>query len=205
MALQLSLLKSISSYSVLTLIDNTGDYDASSNVGGWGTPNIELSEVNYAHLIINTPSNSIKDIDIIADLGIDFSTVEQADLVYNIESSLLGRDLNELLEDGIYTIQYRISTDSTWVEGASTNYSINVAVATYFEVQKKVFESIATIPDIYNCSKCCTLQLKDIVTQHMMLQSLAAAAEYAYLLEFTNILTTLQQIVSFDTELICNC
>ena len=63
MALQLSLLKSISNYSVLTLIDNTGDYDASNNVGGWGTPNIELSEVNYAHLIINTPSNSIKDID----------------------------------------------------------------------------------------------------------------------------------------------
>lgn len=205
MALQLVLTKSISNYSILTLVDSTGDYDVTDNPGGWGAPNTALSAVNYAHLIIETPSGSVYDIDIEADLGIDFSTVTSDELIYNVSSDMLGRDTNELLDDGIYTIEYRISTDSSWVEGAGTNFSINVAVATYFEVQKKVFESIATIPDLYSCSKCCTLQLKDIVTQYMMLQALVAASEYAYLTEFTNILTTLEQITSFDTELICNC
>jgi hypothetical protein len=205
MALQLVLTKSISNYSILTLVDSSGDYHVTDNPGGWGAPNISLSDVDYAHILVETPSGSVYDIDLVADLGIDFNTIASDELIYNISSDLLGLDTNALLTDGIYTIEYRISTDATWVEGAVTNYSINVAVATYFEVQKKVFESIATIPDLYNCSKCCTLQLKDIVTQYMMLQALIAASEYAYLTEFTNILTPLQQITSFDTDLICNC
>lgn len=208
MALELVLKKSINNYSILTLVDSTGDYDATNNPGGWGGDNIALTDVNYAHILINTPSSNgltYVDIDLMGDLGIDFSTITSDELIYNIPSDMLGRNTNELLEDGIYTIEYRISTDSSWVNGSAANSVINVEVATYFEVQKKVFESIAKIPDLYNCNKCCTLELKDIITQYMMLQALIAASEYSYTTEFTNILTTLQQITSFDTEIICNC
>jgi len=205
MALELVLTKSISNYSILTLIDSTGDYDVTDNPTGWGAPNTALSAVNYAHIIIQTPSSAVYDIDIMAGLGIDFSTISSDELIYNISSDMLGKNTNELLEDGIYTIEYRISTDATWVDGAVSNSVITAAIATYFVVQKDVFENIALIPDLYGCSKCCTMKLKDIITQYMMLQALVAASEYAYLTEFTNILTTLKQIVSFDTELLCNC
>ena len=206
MALSLSLTKTITDYSVLTLIDNTGAYDVSTNPNGWGAPNVELSDVNYAHLLITTPTSvGALDIDIVADLGIDFSTVTEDELIYNVTNDLLGGTLGATLDDGIYTVEYRISTDATGVEGAVTNYTRTFQLGTYYQVQAAVFQNIATIPTFYTCSKCCSLRLKNLVTQFMMLQALIYASDYAYLTEFTNILTTLEQILSFSTDLICDC
>lgn len=202
MSLQLSINKSISNYSILTLIDSTGDYDAVDNLGGWGSPNITLNQVLYAFIKIVSPKGTIYSIDIINQLGIDFNTIISDELVYNIPSSMLGRDTNDVLEDGIYTIEYLISDKTDWEEGDPV---IKFNLATYFEVQRDVFKNVALIPDIYMCERCCTLKLKDIIGQHMMLQSLILASKYSYLIEFNNILETLKQIVSFDTDLICKC
>lgn len=206
MALSLSLTKTITDYSVLTLIDNTGAYDVSTNPTGWGAPNIALSAVQYAHLLITTPSNTVAvDVDIISDLGINFATVTDEELIYNVTNDLLGGTLGSTIDDGLYTVEYRISTDASWVEDAATNYTVTVQLGTYYQVQAAVFENVSTIPTFYSCSKCCSLQLKDIVTQFMLLQALIYASDYAYLTEFSNILTTLEQVLSFSTDLICNC
>jgi len=207
MALSLALTKTVTDFSVLTLVDNSGNYDVDTNPTGWGAPNIELSSVQYAHLLITPPTTSQVDIDIINDLGIDFSTITSEELIYNITYDLLvsGGTAGTTLEDGIYTVTYRISTDASWVEGAATNYTVTVNFGTYYVVQALVFQNVATIPNFYNCSKCCDLQLKDVVTQFMLLQALIYASEYTYLTEFSNILTTLQQVTSFDSDLICNC
>ena len=140
-----------------------------------------------------------------ADLGIDFNTIAEDELIYNITNDLLGGTIGSTIDDGIYEVEYRISTDNTWVEGAATNYTITVQLGTYYQVQAAVFENVATIPSFYSCSKCCSLQLKNVVTQFMMLQALIYASDYAYLTEFSNILTTLEQVLSFNTDLICNC
>lgn len=200
MALVLSLTKTITDYSVLTLVDNTGDYDATTNPNGWGVSNTALTAVDYAHLIITDPSGNVYDVDIIADLGINFATVQSDELIYNVTADLLGGTLGNTLADGIWTVLYEVSDDA----GATTT-SLTVQLGTYYQVQALVFQNIATIPAFYSCNKCCTLQLKDIVTQFMMLQALIYASDYTYLTEFTNILTTLQQITSFNLDLICDC
>lgn len=197
MALTLSLTKNITNYSVLTLVDNTGAYDAGTNPGGWGSPNMALADVDYATLTITAPDTTVYTIDILVDLGIDYST---DDLIFNVTADLLGGTLGDTLADGIWTVLYEVSDD-----GGTTTTELTVQVPTYYQVQVLVFDNIATIPSFYTCQKCCDLKLKDIVTQFMLLQALVYASEYAYTTEFTNILTTLQQITSFDLDLICNC
>jgi len=202
MALELSLTKNISDYSVLTLIDNTGAYNATTNPTGWGATNTALSAINYAVLVITTPGGvQCPPVDIIADLGINFATATVNDLIYNITGSMLGGTDGDTLADGIWTVHYEVSIDG----GVTILEDLDTQVATYYQLQVLVFENIATIPDLYECNNCCTMKLKDIVTQFMLLQALVYAAEYSYLTEFTNILTTLQQITSFDADLICDC
>jgi len=197
MALTLSLTKNITNYSVLTLVDNTGAYAAGTNEGGWGAPNMALNAVNYAVLTITAPDTTVYTIDILVDLNINYAT---DDLIFNVTADLLGGTLGDTLADGIWTVLYQVSSNA----GVDTT-DLTVAVPTYYQVQVLVFDSIATIPSFYTCSKCCNLKLKDIVTQFMLLQALIYASEYAYITEFNNILTTLQQVTSFDLDLICNC
>lgn len=197
MALELSLTKNITNYSVLTLVDNTGVYDAVTNPTGWGSPNMALANVDYAHLEITTPGDVLYDIDILSDLGIDYST---DDLIFNVTADLLGGTLGDTLADGVWTVVYKVSDDA----GVTTT-DTTVRIATYYQVQILVFDSIATIPTFYLCKGCCSMKLKDIVIQFMMLQALVYAADYAYITEFKNILITLQQITSFDLDLICDC
>ena len=201
MALVLSLTKTITDYSVLTLVDNTGDYNVTTNPNGWGAPNLVLANIDYAKLTVTTPTGTVlPTIDIITDLGIDFATVLSEELVYNLTNDLLGGTLGSTIADGIWTVLYEVSDDA-----GVTVTSLTVQLGTYYQVQALVFQNIATIPTFYSCNKCCTLQLKDIVTQFMMLQALIYASDYTYLTEFTNILTTLQQITSFNLDLICDC
>jgi len=197
MALELSLTKNITDYSVLTLVDNTGAYDAGTNPTGWGAPNMALADVDYAVLTITAPDATVYTVDILADLGITYAT---DDLIFNVTADLLGGTLGDTLADGIWTVLYQVSDDA----GVTTT-DLTVAVCTYYQVQVLVFDHIALIPGFYSCQKCCSLQLKDVVIQFMLLQALIYASEYAYITEFTNILTTLQQITSFDLDLICNC
>jgi len=197
MALELSLTKNITDYSVLTLVDNTGAYDAGTNPTGWGAPNMALADVDYAVLTITAPDATVYTIDILVDLGITYAT---DDLIFNVTADLLGGTLGDTLADGIWTVLYQVSDDT----GVTTT-DLTVAVCTYYQVQVLVFDHIALIPGFYSCQKCCSLQLKDVVIQFMLLQALIYASEYAYTTEFTNILTTLQQITSFDLDLICNC
>ena len=201
MALVLSLTKTITDYSVLTLVDNTGDYNVDTNPNGWGAPNLELSDIDYAKLTVTTPEGTtLPTIDIILDLGIDFSTINSDELIYNLTNDMLGGTLGSTIVDGIWTILYEVSDDS----GVTTT-SLTIRLGTYYRVQAEVFKNIAKIPEFYSCKRCCTLQLKDVVTQFMLLQALIYASDYTYLTEYENILTTLQQVVSFNLDLICNC
>jgi hypothetical protein len=205
MALETIITRTIVDYTTLTLVDSTGDYNVTTNPTGWGAPNIALTDVLYAHLVITTPSLTVFDIDIIGDLGLNFATVTSDELIYSIPSSLLGQLSDEILIDGVFNVEYQISTDASWVDGAATNYTNLSLVPTWFTVQQQVFENIGTIPNLINCSKCCNIAVKDINTQFLMLQALIYASSYAYLDEFNTILTTLQQILSFDLAQVCNC
>jgi len=203
MALTLVLASSNADTTQLTLTDSTGAY-AVDNTGGWGAPNITLGSVLYAHLIITDPSDVEYDIDIINDLGIDFTTIGADGLIYEVTHDLIGGTLGATLEDGIYEVEYRISDSATWDDGGN-DYSIVINVMTYYTVQGQVFERIAEIPTYYKCADCDNLYVKETTTMFMLLQSLIAASTYSTTVKFELILEALQDIISFDATLDEDC
>lgn len=206
MALSLSLSQSITNYTSLTLTDASGEYNVSTNPTGWGARNIAISAVQYAHLIITMPNAVVIDVDIMTDLGIDFSTATYADLVYNV-SYLLLTGTDALMPDGVYNIEYRISTDASWVEEAVTNYTVTANVMTYYVVQESVYNRIKLIPTYYTCSDCNNQFVKETSTIFMLLQALIASTQYSNTVRFSEILSALTDIMLFDTTNCssCNC
>jgi len=206
MALTLSLSQSITNYTSLNLTDASGEYNVTTNPTGWGAPNIAISAVQYAHLIITMPNGTIVDVDIEADLGINFAVATYADLVYNV-TYLLLTGTSGLMPDGVYNVEYRISTDAAWVPGAGTNYTVTANIMTYYEVQESVYNRIKLIPTYYTCSDCNNQFVKETSTIFMLLQALIASTQYANTVRFTEILSALTDIMSFDTTNCssCNC
>lgn len=212
MALALALSNSIVNYTSLNLTDASGVYNVSTNPTGWGAPNTAISAILFAELEITLPGNTTSTvfIDIPTDLGIDFATATYADLVYNIPYHLLNSTTTDsLLVDGVYTVKYKLSTNAitteTWVDGAAGNYYVTATIMTYYEVQESVYARIALLPSYYTCSGCDNKFVKETSTIFMLLQSLIASTQYSNTVRFTEILTTLTDILSFDSSNCTSC
>lgn len=206
MALQLALLQSITNYTSLTLSDASGEY-SSTNLTGWGAPNVAIADINYAHLIITTPSNVEYDFDLNADLMIDYGgAAVYADLVFNITSVMLGESTGALIPDGIYQIEYRVSDNATWDNGGS-DYTVSATVMTYYEIQQDVYNRIKLVPQYYTCSNCDNQFVKETMTIFMLLQALIASTQYSNTVRFTEIHSALTDILAFDQSNCssCNC
>ena len=203
MALTLSLTNTISNITEFTLTDSTGTYSV-TNTGGWGAPNIAISDVEYAHLIFTTPAGVLYDIDIIDDLGIDFSTATTADLIYTITNDMVGGVEGDIIPDGVYTVEYQISDSATW-DGGGNDYSITLTIMSYYEVQNSVFERIGEIPTYYNCGGCDNPYIKETSTLFMLLQSVITASGYSNTELFEIALEALQDIIEFDSTLDEDC
>ena len=197
MALSLKLSSSIVNYTSLNLADASGVYDVSLNPTGWGAPNPELSTVDAALLYITLPNGSEVIVDIIADLGIDFSTATTTDLVYNIPYSLLS-GTDGLMPDGVYSITYSIEIDHDF-------FTSDAVIMTYYVVQESVYNRIKLIPQYYTCSDCNNQFVKETSTIFMLLQALIASSQYSNTVRFEEILAGLTDIMSFDSSNCTSC
>jgi len=196
MALSLKFSSSIVNYTSLNISDASGVYNEVSNPTGWGTPNEELADVTYAHIVVTLPNLSVVDIDLMVDLGIDFSTATTADLVYNITSTMLY-GTSGLLPDGVYQIYYNI-------EG-NDDYSITSDIMTYYVIQGSVFNKIALIPEYYTCADCNNQYIKETTTTFMLLQALIASSQYSNTVRFKELLSGLTDIMLFDSANTSSC
>ena len=197
MALDLKLSSNIVNYTSINLIDSTGIYNVVTNPGGWGAPNLALSGVVSAELTVSLPNSSVVTIDIINDLGIDFSTATTADLVYNLTSTMLY-GTSGLIPDGLYTIEYNITS-------AGGAYGTSATIMTYYVVQESIYNRIKLIPQYYTCSDCNNQFVKETSTIFMLLQALIASSQYSNSVRFTELLTGLTDIMSFDSPNIQTC
>ena len=80
--------------------DITGDYDASTNTGGWGTPNTERADVTSSFLTVEDSNGAIYTVDITAD--VIAGTTEIC-----IPSSSFG--ITGDFADGIYVFTWTVS------------------------------------------------------------------------------------------------
>lgn len=212
MALSLKLSVSHNLINQLTLIDSTGDYDASTNTGGWGAPNTALSAVKFAYLAITDPGGTMYTVDIINDLGINFATVASDELIYNVTHDLIGGTLGNVIEDGVYEVTYMISTrvgatlnDFSPTSNPSTDFETQTYAMTFYVVQGNTFDRIAEIPNYYKCGDCNCLYVKETTTIFMLLQALIAASAYSTTTNFQLILDTLEDIFAFDVDNFDDC
>jgi len=112
----------------------TEQYDATTNTGGWGTPNEETTDATSAVLIFKSPSGvTYSSIDLLA-LG--FPKVNEYDQL-SILASTVDSGLTEF-EDGFWTVSYVITT-------STTTYSQTQTFFFYCKVKKLVCDAVADL------------------------------------------------------------
>ena len=192
MALELKLKQVYNSYTNFVFSDNTGIY-SSSNIGGWGGPNINISNVRKARIRISYGGTILKDVDV---TSIFQSATSNDSLIFTIPYS----DSNDVIKDGVYTIEYLVSTlsNATWKSSINSIFYLSYNTGYWYEIQAKIFQRIARIPyHLKYCVKCDSFVI-DTAKINLLLQSLISSAQYNYIEEFVNIYSSLEQILNFD-------
>lgn len=192
MALELKLKQVYNSYTNFVFSDNTGIY-SSSNIGGWGSPNINISNVRKARIRISYGGTILKDVDV---TSIFQSATSNDSLIFTIPYS----DSNDVIKDGVYTIEYLVSTlsNATWKSIVNSIFYLSYNTGYWYEIQAKIFQRIARIPyHLKYCVKCDSFVI-DTAKINLLLQSLISSAQYNYIDEFVNIYSSLEQILNFD-------
>ena len=192
MALELKLKQVYNSYTNFVFSDNTGIY-SSSNIGGWGGPNINISNVRKARIRISYGGTILKDVDV---TSIFQSATSNDSLIFTIPYS----DSNDVIKDGVYTIEYLVSTlsNATWKSIVNSIFYLSYNTGYWYEIQAKIFQRIARIPyHLKYCVKCDSFVI-DTAKINLLLQSLISSAQYNYIEEFVNIYSSLEQILNFD-------
>lgn len=106
MALQVQF--DVSEYDSLDKIqftDTTGSYDASSNPGGYGSPNKDYGDIDNVMLYFTFPDGSNYDIDS-SDIGGWTPTSSDTDVDINI-TTITSSGMSEF-PDGIYEVKYEV-------------------------------------------------------------------------------------------------
>ena len=173
----------------LTVTDSTGEYSG-TNLTGWGTPNIELSDVSVATVTITDPDDVEHVVDLVNDLGIDYLTATADTLEYDIDSTYFGLASTDTIPDGIYNFLYSITDTSLDV------YTMERNIALYCNIGCEINDLLKMIPEQYSCNKCNTAFINEVYGIYMMYKALINAAECGSVSEFNNILAMLKKMIN---------
>jgi hypothetical protein len=200
MALQLSLTSlQQDSCGEWVLTDNTGAYNVTTNLGGWGAPNLPINDgsVTFAELVISSYSDGaytvMETIDIISTweelTGLTSDPFDTgttiANTIYTITSDILN------IPDGVYQIVYRVG-DGTTYDNSTIKSSVTYNIATYCNIECCIEQRLANVPTEYTCLTCSNSYLEITMTLWTLLQALKLAACTASLDKYVSILSTLQ-------------
>lgn len=176
----------------LLLQDNTGTYSA-TNTGGWGAPNIELSDVDDAEIVISTTDTSIGGTEDVTTTVQAATIIDGVFELITLEPADIDSDETKF-PDGIYTITYTITANGTDYEYSVKCYS-DCQVSCCIEKMKTKFKE-----------KLCTCDGETYIMNYFkaeaLLMGLKAAACASDDTEFSNILASIEKIC---TVLNCNC
>jgi hypothetical protein len=203
MALSLSFCyKNASDCKSILFKESTGEYNATTNLTGWGTdgsgePNTDISTITAAVLIITKPD----DTQVTIDVSSKFPTIN-TELVWQITAGDLGYESS--IEDGLYTLTYKLTTD--------TNTYIHVSKTFLFSctLDCKIKKILAdSVKYQMNCDDC-NQEINDNLMNALMINTLykglcAMSGCGTATLKINNALENLQTLVAeYDIEN-CNC
>lgn len=172
----------------LVIRDITGEYDVTDNLGGYGTPNIEIGDVTGSSILITIPgSNTPITISNPSGLPTLDTTFE-----YEVSTSVLSP-----IPDGIYKIEYIITAgDDTYSYGPRYFFfTCNVECCVF-----KLFSQIAQTTD---CS-CESNIIKNALYASTLLDGLKAAKDCGNITAVNNILNKLTEMCGLTSQ-DCGC
>jgi len=154
------------------------------DISEWGVGgNPTLADVATATLQITKIGGGYDsdDVDVIA-------SYTDGSLVFTVEY-----DSGAIIPDGVYSAVLTITLDTGTVD------PVTLETGNYFDVQATLYQRIARVPEYFKCNDCCNQFIKETLCMKMMLDALIPAAMYSDMDEFTDILDTLTQMLSYDT------
>lgn len=180
----------------LSLNETTGAYTL-INLGGYGTPNVDLSDIISAVLTINIPGSSTP---IVIDLFSitppdNFPSDDPTTPTFIIDSVVLGLGPAGVLSDGLYTFQYDV-TDNT-----NVTYTYSTTFLMTCTIECCVAKLLA---EVAKCGCDCDDDAKeDALFAYTLLVALKSSLSCDNNTTKTNnILSSLQRICKFKD---CNC
>jgi hypothetical protein len=176
----------------ITITETTGIYDASSNVGGYGAPNIATSDIDSAVLTIISPSEQTYTINLF-DNSFPSSNTSYS---YEIPMSELGNRTS--IEDGYWQITY------TLVDGGTT-YTANGSKVFFCNAKCCVARLLAAIePDECDCNEQNIKRIENYTKARTFLSSLENAANCFNIDRFDTIKAILDKLCRNTSCKTCN-
>lgn len=153
--------------------ETTGTY-TTSNLGGWGVPNIILADANTAILTIIDPSSNEYEVDLFTDYSFPSSN---SDYYIYITAESLGLSS---IEDGKWTFTYTITTDTE--SYSKTKYSL------FYCNSECCVKQLLTDLDLEDCGcGCKDLDRSDYIKAWSHLEALKNAAQCGSVTLFTKL------------------
>ena len=93
----------------LVFTDTTATYNASTNTGGWGTPNLELADVTSATISVTIPEHSVVEVNV-TDTVVGATII---DGIFELDTLTMENNFDSAEDtafpDGIYEVTYTIA------------------------------------------------------------------------------------------------
>jgi hypothetical protein len=164
----------------LIFSETTGKYDATYNIGGYGTPNETTADAVTATLTITNASGLVTTIDLMPE---GFPTDDIIADGYTITSSTV-------LPDGMYTFVYNVTYDN---HGSIVTYSKSISKLFYCNSECCVNQMLSNLN--LTCDCCETDEnIKDYYKAWTFLQALKNAAQCGDVTTFNNILKIITKL-----------
>lgn len=166
--------------------DTTGVYNATTNVGGWGVPNVLTSDVTNAYVYFkgkDEPTSEYVTIDVSSVLPNTVSTP------YTVTGSALGFGTDSKIPDGYYNIWYQVQGTNG---GNPFEYNCKCTKLFYCQVACGVAELGSTLKADCNCDDADNDLIKKA---YWMLQGLKWADKCGNTTKALTILSKLQNLL----------
>jgi len=174
--------------------ETTGTYDASTNPGGWGAPNVDITTALTAILTIVQPDNTVT----IIPTSVLYPTLpSDSNTSVTITNVMLGLSADAPLLQGKYTITYDVTGD----DGTVWAYSVTTITMIFCSAECCVLTMAGAVRISSDCD-CKNKTLQTFNESFGWLQALKAATECGKSNKAQDILDHLTQICAGTN---CNC
>lgn len=169
---------------LLSFTEETGVYDATNNIGGWGTPNEATTDATNATLTITDTDDVSTVLTLYSQFPSSTDTVSR-----NINMDDIGGAIGDKFPDGLYTFLYTVTT-------ATTTYTQTIKKLFFCQAACCVSQLFADITD-EDCD--CQEEAEDkALKAFTVLQALKYNAHCGKEDRFDNLLTILDKLCNSE-------